>query len=434
MIKLFRFILLVSILFFITACTEESTHSTIASDENHDHVKEHVYYTCSMHPHIKEDKPGKCPICHMNLTKIVVDDDERSAIENTSMLIQPQEHDAAKVVAKVKLRKTQLKHFKPDFFPVTNMKMTKKIRLLGSVMQSEEKESNIPARIGGRVEKVYVKSTGSIIQVGDPVIDLYSPKLITAGEEYLLARKSYAMDKSKIFKDMLTQSIEKLNLWGIKNFQFEKWYQDRKVPRQITIYSNTTGIVRNRNATVGKYFKEGQNFFELSDLSAVWVEMDVYEHDASLIKIGQRLDLEFTAIPGETLIGEIDFVNPVLDTNSRTLKVRTTIENTTGKLKPGMIANAVLNIDIDGMPLVVPRTAIIDTGKRKVVWIKVTDETFQAKPIHAGYESDGYVEIKHGLSEGEEVVIEGNFLLDAQAQLFGGYEDMKTSKTSGHNH
>jgi RND family efflux transporter MFP subunit len=144
--------------------------------------------------------------------------------------------------------------------------------------------------------------------------------------------------------------------------------------------------------------------------------------------------LEFTAIPGETLIGEIDFVNPVLDTRSRTLKVRTTIENTTGKLKPGMIANAVLNIDIDGMPLVVPRTAIIDTGKRKVVWIKVTDGTFQAKPIHAGYESDGYVEVKHGLAEGEEVVIEGNFLLDAQAQLFGGYEDMKTSKISGHNH
>ncbi len=435
MIKLLRPILLVSVLIFATACMEESTHTATAPDhQGDDHVQEHVYYTCSMHPHIKEDKPGKCPICHMNLTKIVVDDDERSPIEHTSTLIQPQDHDAAEIVATVKLRKTQLEHFKPDFFPVTSMKMTKKVRLLGSVLQSEEKESNIPARIGGRVEKVYVKSTGSIIQVGDPVIDLYSPKLITAGEEYMLARQSYAADKSKVFKDMLTQSMEKLNLWGIKDFQFEKWYKERKVPRQITIYSNTTGIVRNRNATVGKYFKEGQNFFELSDLSSVWVEMDVYEHDASLIKIGQRLDLEFTAIPGETLIGEIDFVNPVLDTKSRTLKVRATIENTSGKLKPGMIANAVLNIDIDGMPLVVPRTAVIDTGKRKVVWVKMTDKTFYAKTIHAGYESDGYVEIKHGLTEGEEVVIEGNFLLDAQAQLFGGYEDMKTNNASGHKH
>ncbi len=434
MIKLLRSILLIFVLLFTTACMEEPVRNTAQPDDKHDHTQQHVYYTCSMHPHIREDKPGKCPICHMNLTKIVVDEDKRSAIEHTSILLKSQKHSAAEVVAKVKLRKTQLKHFKPDFFPVTSMKMTKKIRLLGSVVQSEEKESNIPARISGRVEKVYVKSTGSIIKVGDPVIDLYSPELITAGEEYLLARKSYAADKSKVFKDMLSQSVERLNLWGIKNFQLERWHQDKKVPKKITIYSNTTGIVRNRNATVGKYFKEGQNFFELSDLSAVWVEMDVYEHDASLINIGQRLDLEFTAIPGETLTSEIDFINPVLDTKSRTLKVRATIENTTGKLKPGMIANAVLNLDIEGMPLVVPRTAIIDTGKRKVVWVKVTDESYQAKPIHAGYESDGYVEIKHGLSEGEEVVIEGNFLLDAQAQLFGGYEDMKTTKISGHNH
>ena len=99
-----------------------------------------------------------------------------------------------------------------------------------------------------------------------------------------------------------------------------------------------------------------------------------------------------------------------------------------------MIANAVLNVDIEGMSLVVPRTAVIDTGKRKVVWVKISGKNFQAKTVHAGYESEGYVEIKHGLMEGEEVVIEGNFLLDAQAQLFGGYEDMKESKTSGHNH
>ncbi len=434
MIKLLQSILFICVVFFTTGCTQDSTRNTPASHDEHEHAQEHVYYTCSMHPHIKEDKPGKCPICHMNLTKIVVDEDERSAIEDTSMLIKNQDHSAAEVVAEVKLRKTQLNHFRPDFFPVTSMKMTKKIRLLGSVLQSEEKQSNIPARIGGRVEKVYVKSTGSIIQVGDPVIDLYSPKLITAGEEYLLARQSYETNRSTLFKEMLTQSIEKLNLWGIKDFQFEKWYKEKKVPRQITIYSNTTGIVQNRNATVGKYFKEGQNFFELSDLSAVWVEMDVYENDASLIKIGQKVDLEFAAITGETLIGEIDFINPVLDTKSRTLKVRATIENTTGKLKPGMIANAVLNIDIEGLPLVVPRTAIIDTGKRKVVWVKVTDNSFQAKPIHTGYESDGYVQVKHGLMEDEEVVIEGNFLLDAQAQLFGGYEDMKTNNASGHKH
>lgn len=462
MSKLIQTIFLISILALGVSCQKEDSSKSTTSKDGHSQSKSKIYYTCSMHPQIKEDKPGKCPICHMNLTKIEIDDDEDDLtttvvpekdiwqckdfpdvtsesedvcpMDGTPMVMKPKENKAAKVVAKVKLRKAQLKHFSPDFFPVTSMKMTKKIRLLGSVLQSEEKESNIPARIGGRVEKVYVKSTGSMVKVGDPVIDLYSPKLITAGEEYLLARKSYTKSKTKEFKDMLNQSIERLKLWGIKSFQFEDWYKQGKIPRQITIYSNATGIVRERNATVGKYFKEGQNFFELSDLADVWVEMDVYEHDSSLIKIGQKVELEFTAIPGEKLIGEIDFVNPVLDRKSRTLKVRATIENASGKLKPGMIANAVLNLDIEGMPLVVPRTAIIDTGKRKVVWTKISGKSFQAKTIHAGYESEGYVEIKHGLMEGEEVVIEGSFLLDAQAQLFGGYEDMKESKSSGHNH
>lgn len=417
-----------------------------------------IYYTCSMHPQIKEKEPGKCPICHMNLTKIESDQADENVVsvktiwqcrdfpdvtseveqecpmDGTPMVKKEQEESAAKIVANVKLRKAQLNHFEPDFFPVTKMKMTKKIRLLGSVLQSEEKESNIPARIDGRVDKVYVKSTGSMVRTGDPVVDLYAPKLITAGEEYLLARSSFEKSKTKDFKDMLNQSTERLKLWGIKQFQLEKWYKNGQIPRQITIFSNVSGIVRAKNASVGKYFKEGQNFFELSDLNDVWVEMDVYEHDSSLIKIGQKVELEFTAIPGEILIGEIDFVNPVLDNRSRTLKIRTTIKNTTGKLRPGMIANAVLNLEIDGEPLVVPRTAVIDTGKRKVVWVKVSNKKFQAKTIHTGYESEGYVEVKHGLMLSEPVVIEGGFLLDAQAQLFGGYEDIKDSSTTAHHH
>ena len=454
-------LLKVLFLFIIFAMGASCSKGSSNLGKDHTDSKSQVYYTCSMHPQIKEDGPGKCPICHMNLTKIEIDNsDEKPHVvadipekdiwqcknfpdvtsgtpdvcprDGTQMVKKLKENKAAKIVAKVKLRKAQIKHFSPEVFPVTTMKMTKKIRLLGSVLQSEEKESNIPARIDGRVEKIYVRSTGSMVRKGDPVIDLYSPNLITAGEEYLLAKQSYSKTKSKEFEDMLNQSKEKLRVWGIKKFQYEKWHKSGKVPRQITIYSNTTGIVRKRNATVGKYFKEGQNFFELSDLSDVWVEMDVYEHDSSLIKIGQKVDLEFIAIPGEILSGVIDFVNPILSQKSRTLKVRATIENTSGKLKPGMIADAILNVNLEGSPLVVPRSAIIDTGKRKVVWVKVTNKEFRAKSIHTGYESEGYVEVTHGLMEGEKVIIEGNFLLDAQAQLFGGYEDMKNSIE--HNH
>lgn len=451
-----KYIFLFSIIFIGFSCVENGKDEQFVENMK---SQVEVYYTCSMHPQIKENKPGKCPICHMNLTKIENDDSEVEdlsdqtiselwyckdypdvtsevedicPIDGSQMIKKSKTDSASQVVAKVKLRKAQLEHFKPEFFPVTSMKMTKKVRLLGTVLQSEEKESNIPARVGGRVEKVYVKSTGSFVQIGDPVLDIYSPKLITAGEEYLLARRSFEVNKTIEFKDMLDQSIERLKLWGIKRNQIERWYRKGKVPRKITLFSNATGIVRNRNAIVGKYFKEGQNFFELSDLTDVWVEMDVYESDSSLVKIGQKVELDFSALPGQKVFGEIDFIDPVLNRVSRTLKVRTTIKNSSGVLKPGMIANAVLNIEIKGRPLVVPRTAVIDTGKRKVVWVKKSQKKFQAKMINAGYESEGYIEIKKGLNEGEEVVIEGSFLLDAQAQLFGGYEQFNSSDLLGH--
>ena len=158
----------------------------------------------------------------------------------------------------------------------------------------------------------------------------------------------------------------------------------------------------------------------------------MYEHDSNLVKIGQRVELRFAAIPGEVSVGEIDFVNPVLNKDSRTLKVRATISNGMGKLKPGMVADASLEIIHDGTPLVIPRSALIDTGKRKVAWVKINEKSFQAKVIHTGHESQGYVEVKHGLMNGEQVVIEGNFLLDAQAQLFGGYEKPKAATVHKH--
>jgi hypothetical protein len=429
--RFFKNILMFVVLLDLSVCLNILYAST-DNLELHNHTD--VYYTCSMHPQIREKKPGKCPICHMNLTKIEIDDEMLNASDVQHSDKKHLSQNAEKVVANVKLRKAQLKHFKPDFFPVSEMKMTKKIRLLGLVLQSEQTESNIPARVKGRVEKVYVKSTGSFVRINDPVIDLYSPELITAGEEYLIARKSYELDKDNLFKEMLDESEKKLSLWGIKKFQYDNWYKNGKVPRTITIHANTNGVVIKKNAIVGKYFKEGENFFELWDLKDVWVEMDVYESDASLVKIGQKIDLMFSAVPGEILVSHIDFINPFLDIKSKTLKVRATIKNDLGKLRPGMVANAVLNIEMDGKSLVVPRTAIIDTGKRKVVWVKVNNRTFQAKAVLTGYESEGYIEIKNGLIKDEEVVIEGNFLLDAQAQLFGGYEDMETTTEMIHNH
>ena len=407
-----------------------SVYGNEGTHDGHEHPAE-AYYTCAMHPDVRQSKPGKCPICNMNLTKVEDggDDDDADGLAGSERAAA----SAQEVIAKVKLRKSQLEHFNPSFFPVTSMKMTKKVRLLGAVKQSEDRDSHIAARVGGRVEKVFVKSTGSFIKQGDPVVRLYSPKLITAGEEYLISRRSYGASKKDEFKNLMVQAEKRLRLWGIKPFQYKNWYRQGRVPKNIIIHSPSTGIVRKKMATVGRYFKEGEHFFELSDLTDVWVEMDVYEHDAGVIKMGQKVDLEFTALPGETVHSEVDFLAPVLDTRSRTLKIRATVENPQGTIKPGMIADATLEIVFDGEPLVVPRTAVIDTGKRKVVWVKQSGRTYHARIIHTGRESEGYMEIKDGLKEGDEVVIDGNFLLDAQAQLFGGYSEMTSSEPHQHH-
>ena len=303
------------------------------------------------------------------------------------------------------------------------MKMQKKVRLLGKVLQAETREKTIPARVGGRVEKVYIKSTGSKVQRGNAVLSLYSPALIAAGEEYLVAHRSLQQSASAPVQEMLAQAEKKLRLWGIKPFQYRSWAKRGKVPERVTIYSPVGGVVKKRHAVAGRYFKEGQNFFELYDLSSVWVEIDVYEHDANLVTLGQAVTMQFIAVPGQALEGEIDFISPALDTTSRTLKIRATVDNPGGKLKPGMIADVTLQIELPGLPLVIPRSAMIDTGKRKVVWTKINNKKFQAKVIQTGYEAEGYVEIKSGLQENELIVLDGNFLLDAQAQLFGGYSE-----------
>ena len=384
------------------------------------------YYTCAMHPDIKEHAPGKCPICSMNLTKVEIEAEDSK--QETSTTTAP----ASTTVAEIKLRKAQLQHFRPAYFTVTTMKMRKQARLLGKVLQAETREKTIPARVGGRVEKIYIKSTGSKVQRGDAVLDLYSPVLITAGEEYLVAHRSLQQSLSTHGQNMLAQTEKKLRLWGIRPFQYKRWAQRGKVPERITIYSPVSGAVKKRHAVVGRYFKEGQIFFELYDLSSVWVEIDVYEHDASFVTLAQTVKMQFVAVPGQALEGEIDFISPALDTTSRTLKIRATVANPGGKLKPGMIADVTLQIALPGTPLVIPRSAMIDTGKRKVVWIKVSDKKFQAHVIHTGYEAEGYVEVTRGLKENQQIVLDGNFLLDAQAQLFGGYSEM--SSDAHHHH
>jgi Cu(I)/Ag(I) efflux system membrane fusion protein len=383
------------------------------------------YYTCSMHPQIRENNTGRCPICGMNLTYVEgeenhegrkhINEDEMKEAENVNHSNHRKYTDMKvknKSMQVVKLTSKQIKNFHSTTFIAQKQIISKTLRLLGKVTQSERRQSNIPARISGRIEKVYINSTGSFISKNDPVVDIYSPDLITAGEEYLISYKSKQ-------KDLLHQAKKKLKLWGIKDFQLKKWLRSGKIPRNITIYSNAGGIVTKKNAIEGRYFKEGESFYDLVNLSTVWVEMDVYEHDSGLIKIGQEAHIEFVAHKGEKWTANINFISPILNERTRTLKIRTTLKNKDGKLKPGMVGEIHIIADSSDSVLVVPNSSIIDTGKRKIVWIKKDSNNYMAIEIQTGIEGKEFTEVKAGLNEGDIVVISGNFLLDAQSQLSG---------------
>jgi RND family efflux transporter MFP subunit len=174
-----------------------------------------------------------------------------------------------------------------------------------------------------------------------------------------------------------------------------------------------------KRAVEGRYFKEGDSFYDLVNLSSVWVEMDVYEQDAGLVSIGQDVDMEFLSHPGESWKSKIDFISPILDEKTRTLTIRTTLNNRDGKLKPGMVGEVNLIANTDDDVLIVPNSAIIDTGKRKIIWLERDNNSYVATEVQTGIKGVEFSEIKLGLQEGDKIVIDGNFLLDAQSQLSG---------------
>lgn len=438
---------LIIFLLLTVSCSKSDQDSNDHSAHEHQSVEE--YYTCSMHPEVREDKPGKCPICHMNLTKIKVDKSQKQStskevnekiyacesdhsitsmapgecpLDGSSMIeISSSDHQFGHTLKSVRLSATQLENFKAKTFSVSTMAFEKTVRLLGEVVQAQQKESNIPLRFDGRIEKVYVTSEGEYVRTGDVVAEVYAPSIISSGEEYIVAKlQSLKEPSNRSYKELITQAEQRLLNWGISRNQLNEWFEQKSVPQKIAIHAQTSGIVTKRFAVAGKYFKEGQSLFDVVDLSTVWVELDVYEVDSALVEKNQTIELRFAALPGRTVEGKIDFVSPVIDPQTRTLKIRTTIDNSNGELKIGMVADGALRVAISNNHLVIPKSAVVDTGKRQLVWLQTSADEFEARLVNLGIAAGDYVQVLEGLKENDAVVARGNFMLDAQAQLFGG--------------
>ena len=384
-------------LFFHSPKHAESSNGTVTSEHTE---AEHTIWTCSMHPQIRMDEPGKCPICGMDLIPLVnsnaeIDDD---AIEMSESAI--------------KLAEVQTSFVKKGT-------TSKEIRLYGKIQVNERLKQSQTAHVPGRIEKLMVNVTGELVKKGQPVATIYSPELVTAQKELL-----EALSLKDKYPSLVEAAREKLRNWKLSDEQITAVEKSGKVTSNFEIFASTSGIVVNLKVNQGDYISKGTVLFDVTDLSKVWGVFDAYESDLPWITLNQKVDFTVQSIPGKTFSGKITFIDPVIDPVKRIAGVRVELDNSAGQLKPEMFINGIIHSTIrnSSQELTIPQSAVLWTGTRSVVYIKVPGAehaTFKLREITLGSSTNDSYIVTSGLSEGEEIVTNGAFSVDAAAQLAG---------------
>ena len=371
-------------------------------------------WTCSMHPQIRQPEPGKCPICAMDLIPV----EQEHADEDLSD-VQLRLSDKAIQLAQVQTAKVEYKSVNSE------------INLFGKIQVDETRQKSITSWVAGRIEKLFVDYTGATVKQGDPLVEIYSPDLFVAQQEYLDARSSNnpLVDLSTIRK--------KLELLGLSSEQIDEIEQRGKATEYLTIKAPIGGVVLTKNIQQGDYVKTGMPLYDIADLSTVWIYLDAYEKDLANIKAGQKLTFTVKAYPGESFSGQINFVEPILNKSTRTVKVRATASNKNGKLSPELLVNATINSTQKVKELVVPASAPLQTGKRAVVYIALGEGKFEGRQVTLGPRYGDHYAVLDGLAEGDQVVVNGNFKIDSEMQIRAKPSMMNPegeSMAGGHQH
>ena len=277
----------------------------------------------------------------------------------------------------------------------------------------------IPAHIPGRIEELNVNFTGETVRKGQILANIYSPELINAQQDLLEALKMKDIQPA-----ILEAARERLRQWKLTAGQISAIEKSGEITTKFPILSATSGIVMSRRINVGDYISRGTILFEIADLSKLWVLFDAYEQDLPFIRNGDKITYTLQAMPGKTFTGKVSFVDPFVDRASRVAKVRVEIPNTTGLLKPEMFASGLIEARLDQYRnnLVIPRSAVLWTGKRSLVYVKIPDEempAFKMREVTLGPVLGNSYVIIDGLTDGEEIVTQGTFSVDAAAQLEG---------------
>jgi Cu(I)/Ag(I) efflux system membrane fusion protein len=358
------------------------------------------YYTCSMHPSVIAYKPGSCPICGMTLVKKIQGG-------------RPGGHEATKG-GEVVISPDQRVQANISTWAVRWMPLSVSVSASGVVAFAEPSQSVVAARGRGRIEHLFVDRTGAVVRKGEPLLSIYSPELITAETEYLIALGSVE-DVAR--GELIAASRRRLaERFGITESQIKRLERERDMQSPATYASPIAGTVIRKPVVEGQYVEEGMTLFELADLSRVWVIASVSEQDIRSVRKGDSVEVTLDAYPGLVVNGRVGFIEPVLDPDSRTVRVRTELANPEGKLKPNMYARIALK-KASREALVVPTSAVLFTGRHPRVWVETEPGRFAPRVVVAGLTSGAFTEILSGANEGEMVASTGGFLIDSESQL-----------------
>jgi Cu(I)/Ag(I) efflux system membrane fusion protein len=421
-------------------------------------------WTCSMHPQVRLDKPGRCPICGMSLIPVSQLESEQLRVKQRAGL---------------------------ETEPVQYRQLFKEVRTVGKLDYNERRVAYITARIDGRVDRVYADFTGIQVKAKDHLVDIYSPDLYTAQADLLRSLEALDQRPNDRFTATTLESVRtKLRLLGILPEQIAQIEQTRKQTTHLTIYAPIGGVIIEKNVREQQYVKEGDMLYRIAELDSIWLYLDIYEYDLAWVRYGQAVAVTIEAYPGETFQGTVVFKDPFLNDQTRTLKVRVNLQNPDYKLTPAMYASATIRVplrpdggpqptgmegkyicpmhpeivrdergqcEICGMPLervpdllppkrvvpeqvvdavndgtgqvlAIPKSAVMDTGRRQVAYRKRKDGAYELVelklgPLAESASQDGrivnYYLVLAGLNPGDEVVVRGGFLLDSQRQIEG---------------
>jgi Cu(I)/Ag(I) efflux system membrane fusion protein len=431
-------------LFGASSCSKPSTSS--GKNSNVD------YWTCTMHPSVHAAKPGKCPICSMDLVPVM----KRSGGEPKSSASSPKREGAKDnkgggsmpdmpgmpgMKQGAQTSAPQTSEFvvpveRQQQIGVTYAKVERKplehtIRSVGAIVPDKGRNRQFVSRVDGYVEKLNVTSPGEVVEKDAPLLSIYSPDLLTTEREFVELLRMRDEAKSREARETPERLIEsakrRLQLWNVTQEQIAELQRTRQATDTITLLSPFRGVVQSVPVEQGKSVKMGDMLVEVADLGVVWVWADFYENELSMLQAGQKLAITAKSYPSEKFEGTISLINPFIDETKRTAKARIDIPNPDFKLRPGMYVNAELAMNM-GEALTVPVSAVMPTGTRNVVFVDKGGGKLEPRIVQLGSKYGDIYEVQSGLQENERVIASANFLIDAESKVQGALKDFEQEK------